>query len=229
LCSFSVKTRVVSLSSGPGFDPGREPFASGGAALPSGRKLLFGEAIRRKCEPQRRRSQEEMKKCVAPYICTGARSKIARVKRLHLSFRDRFWDGAVSIQLPGGTPLTGGEFSVGGKPHFEPRINRSIADRCHPEHACSVSVPINAMTARQVCLTNYAEGRPTCSPRPVYARCSTVRILGFIARCTGNPTWPLFASIAALCRQRNGSSALIAIVVASCSACHCQPHNFVID
>jgi len=36
-----------------------KPFASGGAALPSGRKLLFGEAIWRKSDPQRRRSQEE--------------------------------------------------------------------------------------------------------------------------------------------------------------------------
>jgi hypothetical protein len=34
--------------------------------LPSGRKLLFGEAIRLKCEFARHRSQAKMKLCFAP-------------------------------------------------------------------------------------------------------------------------------------------------------------------
>ena len=49
-----------------GFDTREKPLASGSAALPT-RKPLFGEAIGRECDPQRHRSQEEMKSCVAPY------------------------------------------------------------------------------------------------------------------------------------------------------------------
>ena len=61
-----------------GLDTREKPFASGGAALPSGRKLLFGEAIRLKCELARRRSQEKMKQCFAPDTCIGAGCKIAQ-------------------------------------------------------------------------------------------------------------------------------------------------------
>ena len=55
---------LCKTSSAFGFDTSEKPFASGGAALPSGRKLLFGEAISQECDTQRRRSQEESKKCV---------------------------------------------------------------------------------------------------------------------------------------------------------------------
>jgi hypothetical protein len=88
-CSYRIaplgKTKRGSfVFSAFGFDTWEKPLASGGAALPNG-KMLFGEAIRRKSEPQRRRSQEEMKKCVATYMRIGVGSKLAdtEVRRLH--------------------------------------------------------------------------------------------------------------------------------------------------
>jgi hypothetical protein len=55
----------------------KTPFASGGAALPSGRKLLFKETISVKCELARSRSQEKNEQCIAPDPCIGAGFKMA--------------------------------------------------------------------------------------------------------------------------------------------------------
>jgi len=63
---------LCKTSSAFGFDTSEKPFASGGGALPSGRKLLFGEAIGRECDTHRHRSQEESKKVFAPRLGRSA-------------------------------------------------------------------------------------------------------------------------------------------------------------